>query len=247
MESLIRDLAFAFRTLRRQPAFCRHRGPDDRPRHRRDHRDLQRRQRGAAAAAALHRRRRGWARSGPTSGTATSIDFPLPPGDFLDMRTALTQFDGLAAVNTFRPTIGGDGRGDAEQVTGRRRHDEPVRPAWVIASSSAAASSRTDGTPPPQAPQQRQGRTPAPTPPPLPTIAVLSHEFWHAALRRRRVDRRHDRSSSATAAPNIVGVLAPGFRAAVSARHQRRAAPRHPGRQSRQLRNRLAQQRLRFA
>ena len=46
------------------------------------------------------------------------VDFPLPPGDFHDMRTTLTQFDGLVGVNSFRPAIGGDGRGDSEQVFG---------------------------------------------------------------------------------------------------------------------------------
>ena len=36
-------------------------------------------------------------------------DFPLPPGDFFDLRKDTTQFDGFAAITSFRPTIGGDG------------------------------------------------------------------------------------------------------------------------------------------
>src|SRR5690349_560863 len=46
------------------------------------------------------------------------VDFPISPGDFFDLQTVLTQFDGVAGLNTFRPTIGGDGQGDAEQVVG---------------------------------------------------------------------------------------------------------------------------------
>src|SRR5262245_35829117 len=46
------------------------------------------------------------------------VDFPLPAGDFYDLRKDTTLFDGFAAITSFRPTIGGDDRGDAEQVNG---------------------------------------------------------------------------------------------------------------------------------
>ncbi|MGE3492726.1 MAG: ABC transporter permease, partial [Vicinamibacterales bacterium] len=46
------------------------------------------------------------------------VDFPISPGDFHDLRTVLTQFEAVAGLNSFRPTVGGDGQGDAEQVFG---------------------------------------------------------------------------------------------------------------------------------
>jgi hypothetical protein len=117
MESFVRDVLFAFRSLRRQPAFAIT----------------------AVLTIALG--------IGATSaifsvvnavllrplpyndaarlGTVWSDlrnrnvkDFPLPPGDFFDMRKDLTLFDGFAAITSFRPTVGGDGQGEAEQVSG---------------------------------------------------------------------------------------------------------------------------------
>src|SRR5919107_4668928 len=32
------------------------------------------------------------------------VDFPLPPGDFFDLRKDTTQFEAFAAIQTFRPT-----------------------------------------------------------------------------------------------------------------------------------------------
>src|SRR6185436_10130754 len=117
MESVLKDVLFAFRSLRRQPAFAIT----------------------AVLTIALG--------IGATSaifsvvnavllrplpytdsarlGTVWSdlrnrnvVDFPLPPGDFYDLRKDTTLFDGFAAITSFRPTVGGDGQGDAEQVSG---------------------------------------------------------------------------------------------------------------------------------
>ena len=243
MESFIRDVLFAFRSLRRQPAFAIT----------------------AVLTIALG--------IGATSaifsvvnavllrplpyndaarlGTVWSdlrnrnvVDFPLPPGDFFDLRKDTTQFDGFAAITSFRPTVGGDGQGEAEQVSGgavttnffsllghriqvgRDFVDEDGTPqaaaaapwASVAAARRAAASTAAEH-------RDHQPR-------------VLA-----AALRRRRIDRRQvdpvrqrprrDRRRARAA-----------FRDSVSARHQRRSAARHPDRQPRQLRDRLAQQRL---
>src|SRR5688572_4772510 len=117
MESVLRDVLFAFRGLRRQPAF--------------------------AVTAVLTIALGIGATSAIFSvvnavllrplpyndaarlGTIWSdlrnrnvVDFPLPPGDFFDLRKDTTLFDGFTAITSFRPTIGGDGQGDAEQVFG---------------------------------------------------------------------------------------------------------------------------------
>ena len=139
------------------------------------------------------------------------VDFPLPPGDFHDMRTTLTQFDGLVGLNSFRPTIGGDGRGDSEQVFGAGvttniftvlGHRIHVGRGFVDEDGTAQAPPPAQGAAPPAAA--------APPPPPLPTIAVISYEFWQ---------RRYGGNDSivgksiefGNGRAEIVGVMAPGF------------------------------------
>jgi len=137
------------------------------------------------------------------------VDFPISPGDFFDLRTVLTQFDGVAGINTFRPTIGGDGQGDSEQVVG----------AGVTTNLFTLLGHRVhigrgfveeDGTP--QAPPPAVGAQPGAVtqPPPLPTMAVLSYEFWqrryggNESIVGKTIEFGNGRA-------DIVGVLAPGF------------------------------------
>jgi putative ABC transport system permease protein len=138
------------------------------------------------------------------------VDFPISPGDFFDLRTVLTQFDGVAGVNTFRPTIGGDGKGDSEQVVG----------AGATTNIFSLLGHRIhlgrnfveeDGTPQPQPPQGDALPPPgAQPPPPLPNIAILSYEFWQRryggdeAIVGRSIEFGNGRA-------DIVGVLAPNF------------------------------------
>jgi putative ABC transport system permease protein len=138
------------------------------------------------------------------------VDFPISPGDFFDLRTVLTQFDGVAGVNTFRPTIGGDGQGDSEQVVG----------AGATTNIFSLLGHRIhlgrnfveeDGTPQPQPPQGDALPPPgAQPPPPLPNIAILSYEFWQRryggdeAIVGRSIEFGNGRA-------DIVGVLAPNF------------------------------------
>jgi putative ABC transport system permease protein len=138
------------------------------------------------------------------------VDFPISPGDFFDLRTVLTQFDGVAGVNTFRPTIGGDGQGDSEQVVG----------AGATTNIFSLLGHRIhlgrnfveeDGTPQPQPPQGDALPPPgAQPPPPLPNIAILSYEFWQRryggdeSIVGRSIEFGNGRAE-------IVGVLAPNF------------------------------------
>ncbi|MDP3717002.1 MAG: ABC transporter permease [Acidobacteriota bacterium] len=212
MDTLIRDLAFAFRTLKRQPAFALT--------------AVLTIGLGIGATTAIFSvvnavvlrplPYNDAARLGTVWADLRNrnvVDFPISPGDFFDLRTVLTQFDGVAGVNTFRPTIGGDGRGDAEQVSGAGAttniftllgHRIHVGRGFV----------EEDGTPQPAPPPPAAGAAPAaqagPETPPLPNIAVLSFEFWQ---------RRYGGDDSIVGTTielgngraDIVGVLAPGF------------------------------------
>ena len=42
----------------------------------------------------------------PHAGARNVKDFPLPPGDYFDLRKDTTLFDDFAAIVSFRPTIG---------------------------------------------------------------------------------------------------------------------------------------------
>jgi hypothetical protein len=117
MESVLRDILFAFRSLRRQPAFTITAALTIAL--------------GIGATTAIFSvvnavllRPLPYNDSGRL-GTVWAdmrnrnvVDFPISPGDFFDLQTVPTQFEGIAGLNTFRPTIGGDGKGDPEQMVG---------------------------------------------------------------------------------------------------------------------------------
>jgi putative ABC transport system permease protein len=208
MESVIKDVLFAFRSLKRQPAF--------------------------AVTAVLTIALGIGATSAIFSvvnavllrplpytdaarlGTVWSdlrqrnvVDFPLPPGDFFDLRKDTTLFDGFAAITSFRPTIGGDERGDAEQVNGGavttnffRMLGQPIQIGRDFIDE--------DGTPPPPQGPPTDAVQAVPPPPPVPLMAIISHELWQ---------RRYGGDASivgksiefGNARAEIVGVLTPGF------------------------------------
>jgi putative ABC transport system permease protein len=213
MDTFWRDVAFAFRTLKRQPAFTIT--------------AVLTIALGIGATTAIFSvvnavllRPLPYSDAGRL-GTVWSdlrnrnvADFPLPPGDFHDMQTMLTQFEGVAAVNTFRPTIGGDGKGDSEQVFGAG-----VTPNLLNLIGHRIHLGRgfvdDDGTPQPPPPGGARadgfdGGGGPPAAPVLPTIAVLSYEFWQRryggdeAIVGRTIEFGNGRA-------DIVGVLAPGF------------------------------------
>ena len=211
MESVLRDVLFAFRGLRRQPAF--------------------------AVTAVLTIALGIGATSAIFSvvnavllrplpyndaarlGTVWSdlrnrnvVDFPLPPGDFYDMRKDTTLFDGFAAITSFRPTVGGDGQGEAEQVSGGA-----VTTNFFSLLGHRIQAGRdfvdADGAPQPPPPTPIGDALPPPgaqPPPQLPNIAIISHEFWqrrfggNAGIVGQSIPFGNGRAE-------IVGVLAPNF------------------------------------
>ena len=137
------------------------------------------------------------------------VDFPIAPGDFFDMQTQLTQFDGLVGVNTFRPTIGGDGQGDSEQVIGAGATTN----IFTILGHRIHVGRNfvpEDGTPQQAPPQGDAVPAPGAPPPPLPNIAILSYEFWQRryggdeSIVGKSIEFGNGRAE-------IVGVLAPRF------------------------------------
>ena len=209
MESLIRDVTFALRSLKRQPAFAVT----------------------AVLTIALG--------IGATSAIFSVVnavllrplpyndaarlgtiwsdlrarnvkDFPLPPGDFFDLRKDTTLFDAFTSIVSFRPTIGGDGQGDTEQVSGGA-----VNTNFFTLLGHRIHAGRNfvedDGQPQPAPPQGENLPEPGvQPPPPLPNIAIISYEFWQRryggnnAIVGKSIEFGNGRA-------DIVGVLAPNF------------------------------------
>ncbi len=137
-------------------------------------------------------------------------DFPLSNADFHDLRNgAKNNFDDFAAVSTFRATLPGlDG-------TPERVRMAAVSTNFFQMTGGSIVTGRdfqdTDGTPQAAPPD---GNAPAANePPPLPTMAILSNEYFR---QRFGGDPSVIGKPLPTAAafgppPIVIGVLAPGF------------------------------------
>ncbi len=208
METVVRDVAFAIRSLRRQPAFAIT--------------AVLTIALGLGATAAIFSvvnavllrplPYREAARLGTVWNDMRNrnvVDFPISPGDFFDLQTQLTQFDDLIGINTFRPTIGGDGRGDSEQIVGAGATPNifTVLGHPIHLGRNFVAD---DAVPQDAAPQGDLVPAPGAPPPPLPNIAILSYEFWQ---RRYGGDESIVGTSIefGNGRADIVGVLAPRF------------------------------------
>jgi putative ABC transport system permease protein len=138
-------------------------------------------------------------------------DFPFPPGDFADLRKEATMFEGFAGVQTFRQSIAGDevDRAEPEQISAGA-----VTTNFFSLLGARIALGRdfteADGVPqPPPPPPGPNNAAPANQPPP-PAIVILSHEFWQRRFGSdpnmigRSIDLGGGRAQ-------VIGVLAPGF------------------------------------
>jgi putative ABC transport system permease protein len=164
-------------------------------------------------------------------------NFPQALGDLPDLREHGTSFDGLAAVQTGRIALTGE-NGEAEQVVGGFvttnlfsvlgtriaigrdfvEADGAPQPQPAPAAQQAtappqgggAAPRAGTGAPPAAAAGGGAGAQAAPPPARLPAIAILSHEFWQRRFGGDSgiVGRSIDFGNNRA---NIVGVLAPGF------------------------------------
>jgi len=161
-------------------------------------------------------------------------DFPLSNVDFLDLRNgANNNFEDFAAVNTGRLTLPGL-NGTPERVRiagvstnffrmmgasialGRDFQDSDGTPQAPPAGPGPGAGATTTNTSPARPSAAAPAPTPAPNaaqPPPLPTMALLSNEYFQQRFGGDPtiIGKPLPVSSTFGPAPVIVGVLAPGF------------------------------------
>ena len=103
-------------------------------------------------------------------------DFPLPPGDFGDLRARAASFSEVANLTTNRMSLSGDG-GEPEQIRvafGTSNALSILGVRVVLGRDFTEADGAPLAPPPQGASQQGAG----PPPPPPPAAAILSHEFW---------------------------------------------------------------------
>src|SRR5437762_4193513 len=101
-------------------------------------------------------------------------DFPLSNVDFLDLRNgARNNFEDFAAVNTFRATLPGlDGSPQQVRMAAVSTNFFQMMGAAIIAGRDFQDSDGTAQPPQPASPSAGAA------PPPLPTMAILSNEYF---------------------------------------------------------------------
>ena len=136
-------------------------------------------------------------------------DFPLSNVDFLDLRNgARNNFEDFAAVNTFRTTLPGlDGSPEQVRMAAISTNFFQMMGAAIIAGRDFQDS---DGTAQPLQPASPSAGV---APPPLPTMAILSNEYFQRRFGGDRsvIGKPLPVSAAFGPPPIIVGVLAPGF------------------------------------
>jgi predicted permease len=140
-------------------------------------------------------------------------DFPFSNVDFLDLRNgAKNSFEDFAAVNTGRFTFPGlDGTPERVRVAAVSTNFFQMMGGSIIAGRDFQES---DGAPQPPAPAAPAGNAPgANAPPELPTMAILSNDYFQQRFGSDRsiVGKPLPVSAAFGPPPIIVGVLAPGF------------------------------------
>jgi predicted permease len=127
--------------------------------------------------------------------------------NYADLRNATTAvFDDMAGVATFRGIVPRQD-GTPEQV-----RTALVTPNFFRVVGAHIIAGRDfdtlDGQP---GPPQDPAAAPAKQPPPLPTMAIISYEYWQRRLGGNPNVFGHPLQSGAPNSPVIVGALAPGF------------------------------------
>lgn len=137
-------------------------------------------------------------------------DFPLSNADFLDLRNgANNNFEDFAAVSTFRFTLPGlDGTPEQIRMAAVSTNFFKMMGGQIIAGRDFQDS---DGTP--DAPQQAPPGANAPAPPQQTTMAILSSQYFQRRFGGDRsvIGKPLPVSANFGPAPIIVGVLAPDF------------------------------------
>lgn len=140
--------------------------------------------------------------------TARNVrDFPMPPGDYPDLRDQGTLFESVASANTFRASFGDDaGAPERIRVAQVTPNLFPLLGARAVVGRGFIEA---DGTPLPPPPQAAPG-APAPQVTPPPATAVISHAFWQRRFGgEKAIVGKLVRLGGGSA--EIIGVLAPDF------------------------------------
>ncbi|HJZ79841.1 MAG TPA: ABC transporter permease [Pyrinomonadaceae bacterium] len=136
-------------------------------------------------------------------------DWPFSNTDVFDLRNgAKTTFKDIAAVNTGR-TIMPKEDGAPEQV-----RTASVTPNFfqLLGAKILVGRDFTEADGQPQPPQPQAGGAPgAQAPSRLPTIAILSYEYWQRRYGGNTAILGRGMLSGGSSGPQVVGVLAPGF------------------------------------
>ena len=139
------------------------------------------------------------------------LNFPFSPGDFRDLKEEANLFEDFAGVTTGRAQVTGDNGGEPEQITNAGATPNIFRLLGARVQLGRDFTDK-DAMPQPRPPQAAPGAPPAAAPatPPLAFIAILSHEFWQ---RRYGGDRGILGKSIDVGGgrAEVVGVLQPGF------------------------------------
>ena len=140
-------------------------------------------------------------------------DFPISNVDFLDVRNgAKNNFEDFAALQTFRFTLPGlDGTPERVRFASVSTNFFQMMGGSMIAGRDFQES---DGTPQPEPPAGQAANAPAANaPPPLPTMVILSNDYFQQRFGGDRsiIGKTLPVAAAFGPPPTIVGVLAPGF------------------------------------
>jgi putative ABC transport system permease protein len=140
-------------------------------------------------------------------------DFPVSNVDFLDVRNgAKNNFEDFAALQTFRFTLPAlDGAPERVRFASVSTNFFQMMGGSMIAGRDFQES---DGAPNPEPPAGQAGNAPAANaPPPLPTMVILSNDYFQQRFGGDRsiIGKTLPVAAAFGPPPTIVGVLAPGF------------------------------------
>ena len=112
------------------------------------------------------------------------VDFPIGPGDIPDVKAGLPSFESIAALQTGRNVPYTDNDGKAQLITVANATPNIFKLLGVPVLHGRDFED-ADGTPNPVVPPPPPGQAPnpqAPPPPRLPTIGIISYDFWQRAF-----------------------------------------------------------------
>ena len=135
-------------------------------------------------------------------------DFPFSNANFIDLRDATNdEFQGLAGVFTFPLTLDGSD-GTPEQVKMAVVTTNYFR---LVGARILLGRDFSDQDGQPQPPPPATGNQSAPTTPPLPTMAIISYEYFQSRFGSNPAVIGQSLNQGKPFSPRIVGVLAPHF------------------------------------